>query len=381
MAAVRSAVDRFGTKGPKFEIVSSLENAASTVQSAIVTGQPCRHAPVALTLLNAGLPVLVEKPIAIDRDAARRVVEAAARRSLPFAVSLPLSRASYLREFADRIRGRERSRLVIRWFDPPLETRYGETKAADLTLHIAHDMIPHLWSVLRALGIDHSEVLRVRAANGDVFADLKSDKTPIRLEFGRRSHARIRHVMVEFCDGRTAKLDFDREPGSAILDDRAIDVGSTWEIEQSPMVQVISEFLQVCTNAKAKLGDLEASACLDSTELASQIQDAFSQQEAHRLAVFLAEGRGLDHQEMVDLIVDNVVPEFAGAMHVTFLDRDRLNSLARMIYAEIAPKKVPPSPIDQASGWDREMIRSSKFIESVRLHLRSQNVPPSSILS
>jgi hypothetical protein len=84
---------------------------------------------------------------------------------------------------------------------------------------------------------------------------------------------------------------------------------------------------------------------------------------------------------MVDLIVDNVVPEFAGAMHVTFLDRDRLNSLARMIYAEIAPKKVPPSPIDQASGWDREMIRSSKFIESVRLHLRSQNVPPSSILS
>ncbi|WP_309569682.1 Gfo/Idh/MocA family oxidoreductase, partial [Deinococcus sp.] len=56
-------------------------------QAVLVTTNAAGHAPVALAALEAGLPVLIEKPFATSVAEARTVVEAAARRHLPLMVS------------------------------------------------------------------------------------------------------------------------------------------------------------------------------------------------------------------------------------------------------------------------------------------------------
>ncbi|HUQ39548.1 MAG TPA: Gfo/Idh/MocA family oxidoreductase [Acidimicrobiales bacterium] len=57
--------------------------AAEGCQGAIITTPPDTHAAAALQLIGAGIPVMVEAPLATDLEDARSVVDAAAAQSVP----------------------------------------------------------------------------------------------------------------------------------------------------------------------------------------------------------------------------------------------------------------------------------------------------------
>ena len=58
-------------------------SAVEGCHAAIVTTPPATHAPIALQLIDLGIPVLVETPLATDIVDARSVVQAAAEKSVP----------------------------------------------------------------------------------------------------------------------------------------------------------------------------------------------------------------------------------------------------------------------------------------------------------
>lgn len=80
--AVEAGVDRS-------RCFASLADALEAVPSGavLITTGAGGHAPVALQALEAGLPVLVEKPFTVTLEEARTVVEAAEQRGLPLMVS------------------------------------------------------------------------------------------------------------------------------------------------------------------------------------------------------------------------------------------------------------------------------------------------------
>src|SRR5712692_747269 len=62
---------------PRFE---SLEDLATHADGAVIASPTATHADLGCRLMEAGLDVLVEKPIAPDPDSARALVNTAARR-------------------------------------------------------------------------------------------------------------------------------------------------------------------------------------------------------------------------------------------------------------------------------------------------------------
>ncbi len=71
----RAVVEPFRT--PVFRSVDEVDGADLTFDTAVVAVPTSLHEPVAAPLLERGLAVLVEKPLAPDADAARRLVELA----------------------------------------------------------------------------------------------------------------------------------------------------------------------------------------------------------------------------------------------------------------------------------------------------------------
>ncbi|MFC3835564.1 MULTISPECIES: Gfo/Idh/MocA family protein [Deinococcus] len=119
-------------------------------QAVLVTTNAVGHAPVALAALEAGLPVLIEKPFATSIEEARTVVEAAAAKGLPLMVS-------------QNYRFHPAAQAAAAWVKA---APYGEVGAAVVefrrdsarTAASAHHLLPH--PLLLDMAIHHFDLMR-----------------------------------------------------------------------------------------------------------------------------------------------------------------------------------------------------------------------------
>jgi predicted dehydrogenase len=81
LAKARTAAEVVGAKA-----TSSVAEAVGSVDAAIVAAPTASHEELGLAFLEAGVPVLMEKPVAATPAAARRLVETAAARGVVLAV-------------------------------------------------------------------------------------------------------------------------------------------------------------------------------------------------------------------------------------------------------------------------------------------------------
>ena len=79
----RALASRFGVP----RVAADLAEVTPDLDAAIVAAPPALHADLSLPLLAAGIPVLVEKPLALHAADARRMVETAAASGARLAVS------------------------------------------------------------------------------------------------------------------------------------------------------------------------------------------------------------------------------------------------------------------------------------------------------
>jgi predicted dehydrogenase len=155
---------------------------------AVVVAAPNRaHVPLTLAALDAGLPVVVDKPLATNADDARRLVEQAAERGLLLTVFqnrrwdgdfLTLRRLVEERALGDVVRMESR---FDRW-RPQVEKRWRESadpaEGGGLLLDLGSHLVDHALQLFGPVAGLHSELGRRRPGaqvEDDVFVALEHE--------------------------------------------------------------------------------------------------------------------------------------------------------------------------------------------------------------
>jgi hypothetical protein len=297
------------------EIVPGLHDALSRKPDAVVVcTASAHHARDASTILQNGIPVLVEKPLALNEPSAAAVIELARQRQLPLCICLPMLLASYLHAFKAGCGKRAVAGLRLSWFDPEVEARYGEEKYTDISTHQADEIFPHLWSIADVLvGCDTTRVVDVSlTSSNEISLVLDCDGIRVEAKFGRRAARRVREIELYFADGGHAELDFAREPGRASIDDDVYPLENVWESRPRPLASVYGSFLDLLDDGSSEIlgSPFVASRCIDMVRLTDEIRGKIAGLEATRAAVLIKSGHHVvESPELSRLLTDNLVPE------------------------------------------------------------------------
>lgn len=296
---------------PRFTPLASLDAALALRPDAAIVATPAAdHAGTAESLLGRDVPTLVEKPLALSVDSAKRLVDLAAERNIPLLVGLHLLSAPFLHHFLGLCVGREVAAIELDWLDAEQEIRYGMTKLSNVTTHKVDEIIPHLWSMLHL--IDDSAEPQLREVKplpqGAVEVELGLGQSLAVLRFGRRAEARKRLIRLELRDGGRAELDFTTEPGRIFIDSvelPGLDVGG----KLGPLATELAGFLDLVRAGRDFSSSPQlASRCIGAVELAEAVRTRLTAEEAKAVSARLARGDTMADPDVLAWIIDNVAP-------------------------------------------------------------------------
>ncbi|WLA54277.1 Gfo/Idh/MocA family protein [Bradyrhizobium diazoefficiens] len=295
----------------RFTLLESLDDALALRPDAAIVATPAAdHAGTSETLLRQGVPTLVEKPLALSVEDARRLVDLAAERSVPLLVGLHLLEAPFLHHFLRLSVGRAVAVAELEWLDPEQEIRQGVVKSSNLTTHKVDEIMPHLWSMLHL--VDDNVEPQLRAVKplpqGAVEAEVGLGRSRATLRFGRRALGRKRWIRLEFRDGGSAELDFTIEPGVIVIDgvQRPDFDGNC---KSSPLATELTSFLDIIRSGQDFSSSPQlASRCIGAVELAEAVRTRLIEAEAEAVAVRLAHGGSLRDPDVSTWIIDNIAP-------------------------------------------------------------------------
>jgi predicted dehydrogenase len=275
-ATVADIIASFALDGPTFEICRTLDEAlADRPDAALVITAPDTHFAVAESCLLAGLHVFVEKPLAFRQSEARRLIDLAEQKQRVLGVGLHLLSATYLKHFRAQIADAAISRIAIRWFDPVQEQRYGETKFADHSVPLPHDIYPHIWSIVRALTDCEQQTIVNAGTSSDGTLSIVSTAGAVSVESvcGRNAVARERSIQITFQNRGVATLDFTKEPGHLTRDGVVLPPDPLWGKSPTPAMAEVKEFLHVISRPlRNTTWPHLAARCVDSVAGAETIQ-------------------------------------------------------------------------------------------------------------
>jgi predicted dehydrogenase len=259
--------------------------------AAVIATAPHDHVRSAGSLLAGGWHVLVEKPLALRIDDARTLVEQAARCDRHLWVGLVYLFAPYLaaiRPYAANAR-----RWRIEWCDPAHEIRYGSVKRQSLHVSIVEDVFCHVWSILRAAGLDgplRLESVQPAAAPSSALLILNGSKARIEVAIDRHAERRRRAIRVEDDDGHVYELDMTVEPGIMSMDGVSSSVALPWDSENRPLQRELGAFLATCGGAGVPNIPIRASDSLEAVALTEAATKRYLAAQARLIAWALEKG-------------------------------------------------------------------------------------------
>ena len=209
VAVVDTNPDRAAIASAEFgcPVVSSLDELSGTVDAAVVAVPTIAHAEVGCRLLESGIDVLVEKPIASDAASARRLVDAARRHGR-------ILQVGHLERFNPAVMALRRIRTTPLFFEIH---RMSVFTPRSLDVDVVLDLMIHdVDIVLSLVGCRPEEI---RAAGLPVLTD-KADIANVRMAFptgcianltaSRVSTERVRKLRV-FQPSQYISLDYQRQ--------------------------------------------------------------------------------------------------------------------------------------------------------------------------
>lgn len=279
---MRAAVDALGCP---VDILPDLDSllAGTPPAGAIVVNAAAAHADTALRLLRARVPVLVEKPAALDVQSALHLTQVAREHSVTLQPALTYLHCSYLDNFAQLLRSRGIRPSVLRldWADPAREARYGEQKQYDRSIGLALDLMPHAWSIVASvLGQRDPQVENCCVERGGrrVATRLRVGHLTCDLLFEREAQTRRRFLSVN----GDISIDFSQEPGTVVTAGGLSSGDPDWlERADRPVRRQVEAFLRTLADPPSvqSLADLQAS-----VSLAAECDSLVKDQQAALLA-------------------------------------------------------------------------------------------------
>ncbi len=252
-------------------VAAGLGELAEAVDVAVVAVPTVDHLDVAGRLIEAGVHVLVEKPIAVDLAQADALVEAAAARGVVLA-------AGHVEFYNPAVQALLASGRGPRFVEVE---RMSPFSPRSLDVDVVLDLMIHDLQILHAL--DPSPVREVRAVGIDVLSD-RVDIADARIELesgcvanltaSRVSTERVRQLRVFFAD-RYYSLDYQEQTvrgfrgvrGAGAATPAAAGAGgpagrivpADLEVEQGePLCRELKAFLDRCAGGRAAFVDGEA---------------------------------------------------------------------------------------------------------------------------
>lgn len=261
--------EKFGTRT---EVVAGWPDYDRRRPDAVIVANAARdHVRAATKAVAAGLPTLVEKPMALSEADARALIELAGRRGALLAASQVFRFARYVEAFAREVAGRGPVKQVeVTWTDPAQETRYGEVKRFDPDLQIVKDALPHVASILRMVCSARPDFVDRTMTREGAQADLRLrlDRTPCSVRLSRNDQARRRIMIVE-CGAGPVRLDFSQEPGQITVDNTVRDGDPAWSSAPRPLALMLQSFLAAAAGGAVDTR-LDPAEALDACRIADQ---------------------------------------------------------------------------------------------------------------
>jgi predicted dehydrogenase len=257
--------------------LTDVRELAGKVDAAIVAVPTSAHEAVACALIEAGIDVLVEKPIAVDAAAAGRIVDSAARNGRVLQVG-------HLERFNPAVRELERRATVPLFFEIH---RLNLFSARSLDVDVVLDLMIHDVDIVLALA--GTEPAEIRAAGIRILSP-KVDIANVRLQFpngcvanltaSRVSTERVRKLRL-FQPRQYLSLDYARQDLTVFSVDAARQIGfQQAPVEKGePLKLQLEAFLDAvenrtvtkCSGAAARQTLSVALAILDKIEEHSQV--------------------------------------------------------------------------------------------------------------
>lgn len=234
--------------GQRVQVSSEWPRFASSRSSAVIVVNAARGHEMAVEwALSAGVPVLVEKPIAITAVASQRLVDMSRSRNIRFAAAHVFLFARYLENFSKLVVNAGRVQFLrVQWTDPRSESRYGEQKQYDPSLPVFADWLPHVLSIVGTLtpGLPGKcEIVRFLRGGAHVELDFMLGDVPCSVQLIRNSDQRRR--IIEVVAGRKMlQIDFSKEPGTITCGSTTMVGDQDWEVKKRPVARMLTAFLK-----------------------------------------------------------------------------------------------------------------------------------------
>lgn len=232
----------------RIDVVSDWPLFLSTGSNAVIVVNAAQdHEKAVNWALSSGVPVLVEKPIALTAVASQRLADLARSQSARFAAAHIFLFASYLDHFSKLVSnsGNIQS-LRVYWTDPSFENRYGESKHYDPSLPIFADWLPHVLSIVGTLTSNRPEKCTIKRFSRDgtyLELELMLGDILCNVRLVRNSDQR-RRILEVVTGQKSLQLDFSQEPG-VITDGFMTEVGDPdWEYKPHPAARMLTAFLK-----------------------------------------------------------------------------------------------------------------------------------------
>ena len=184
--------------------------------AAIVVNRASDHYSTAVSMLDARIPVLVEKPIALTGDGVDKLTTLAKKnRTFLYASNVFLFQEEFV-NFKERVQNSKTvKKIKLFWTDPVREIRYGESKTYDESLNIVDDVISHVLPMIQSLH-EAAMMLKdidVKLGGASVDILLVTENAEVVIHLAREAEKRQRSIFVE-TEHETFYFDFATEPAT-----------------------------------------------------------------------------------------------------------------------------------------------------------------------
>jgi len=242
---VWAAQPQFSDRMRVMDAWPALETGRDRPKAVIVANRVDDHFQAAAVALTKGIPVLVEKPVALSRGRIKELRRIAQANGTVLAASHVFLFARYVEAYVATVAelgGVRGLRLV--WTDGTSDVRHGETKNYDPAATLFDDVLPHIVPMLGELQLRDLALvsLDVQRGGARLAIEARANGRPVSLLIARNDERRRREIEV-LIDDRVATLDFASEPGFIDVSGASANGDPLWDSSPRPLATMLSAFI------------------------------------------------------------------------------------------------------------------------------------------
>lgn len=262
-------------------VITDLNSIKNEIKAAIVVNAVKDHVASIAWALDQGIPVMVEKPMALHHDDLLSLLNKAKQQNVALVPAHIFLFCDYLYQFKELLGSEDDIETIsIDWVDPKNEVRYGEGKTYDASLYVIADWLPHIISILSiilpsTILVTKYNNLALQHGGSEVFLGLSSGSIPIQLSMAREGAARRRLLRVTSQSGKIYAIDFTKEPGDMYINDELVEYVSTWSEKNRPTTLMVNSFMNFVESGKED-NKLNVDIALKTCQLLDDIYPSYS---------------------------------------------------------------------------------------------------------